>query len=91
MNAAAAEICREMRVPTLDLMTLLTPAEIPNRPPIGFRSYLRLLTLRPNGYERARHAGGYTYTFDGIHLTEDGAQRMADAIVPFLRDNGVTG
>ena len=91
MNAAAAEICREMRVPTLDLMALLAPAEIPNRPPIGLKSYLRLLTMRPNSYERARLAGGYAYTFDGIHLTEDGAQRMADAIVAFLRDNGVTG
>lgn len=92
MNAAAAEICREMRVPILDLMALLTPAEIPDRPPINKLSFmLRRLTLHRNGYKRARIAGGYTYTFDGIHLTEDGAQRMADAIVVFLRDNGVTG
>ncbi len=92
INAAAAEVCHEMRVPTLDLMALLTPPEIPNRPPLnGFSYTLQLLTIRPNAYERARAAGGFAYTFDGVHLTEDGAQRMADAIVIFLRENGVSG
>lgn len=91
INAAASEICRDMRVPTLDLMAVLSPSEVPDRPPINYSYMLRLLTTRPAVYDRLRSAGGFAYTFDGIHLTEDGAQRMADAIVPFLRDNGVTG
>jgi lysophospholipase L1-like esterase len=92
MNAAAAEVCRDMRVPAIDLMAVLIPAEVPNRPPLNSFVYMtRLLTLRPNSYDRASAAGGFTYTFDGVHLTENGAQRMASAIVPFLRDNGVSG
>lgn len=91
MNDAAAEVCAEMNVPALDLMAMFTPAEIPDRPPINYSYLLRLLTVRPDGYEHARATGGFAYTFDGIHLTEDGAQRMADAIVPFLRQNGVSG
>jgi lysophospholipase L1-like esterase len=52
---------------------------------------LRLLTLNSAGAERLREAGGYSYSFDGIHLTEDAAQKMAEAITTFLRQNGVSG
>jgi lysophospholipase L1-like esterase len=94
VNAAAAEVCEELRIPALDLMAILTPEEIPNRPPMSTfsdlpRKLLGRLPLHSKANEGAN--AGFTYTFDGIHLTEDGAQRMADAIVSFLRANGVSG
>jgi lysophospholipase L1-like esterase len=73
MNTNAADVCRELNIPRLDLMLQMTPPEIPNRPPIQLSNYATNL-LR---------------TFGGIHLTDDGAQRIADLVVPFLRANGV--
>ncbi len=93
LNAYTAEICAEMHIPTLDLMTQLTPSSVPNRPPFNLSIYarnFRTLLLGKPAYDRMREAGNFTYSFDGIHLTEDGAQRFADLIVPFLRTNGLS-
>jgi lysophospholipase L1-like esterase len=95
MNAYALKLCQEMGVPTLDLMTVIAPAEIPPRPAQSLvASMTRNLTRYINparDYEGWRRAGGYTYTFDGIHLTEPGAQRFAEEITRFLREQGVDG
>ena len=96
MNTYSAQLCAEMQIPVLDLLALLTPAEIPERPPTQALTSLetnmiRSLTLRGAGFERLRQARGYSYSFDGIHLTEDAAQRMAEAVVTFLHQNGVSG
>jgi lysophospholipase L1-like esterase len=93
LNAYTAEVCREMRIPTLDLMAKLTPTNVPARPHIGLTIYPRnfaILLAGKSAYNRLRDAGKYTYSFDGIHLTEVGAERFADLIVPFLRANGVS-
>lgn len=82
MNDLAAEVCREQSVPTLDLMALLTPPAVPDRPS------LNIIKMGLQRFRR-RKATGYTYTFDGLHLTEAGAQRVADEITSFLRMNGV--
>jgi lysophospholipase L1-like esterase len=92
-NSNTAAICREMRVPALDLMAKLTPASVPERKPITLANYqqnLLLLLIGKSAYKRLHDAGKFTYSFDGFHLTEDGAQRFADLIVTFLRANGVT-
>jgi lysophospholipase L1-like esterase len=93
LNTYAAEVCAEMRVPVLDIMAQLTPVTVPDRPPIGLSIYIRnfrTLVLGKSAYNRLHDSGGYTYSFDGIHLTEDGAQRFAALIVPFLRANGLS-
>jgi lysophospholipase L1-like esterase len=92
MNAYTAEICREFGIPTLDLMAQMTPKTIPERPmsSVGnLRANLFGLLWRDKYYDTQREAGGFSYSFDGIHLTDTGAQRMADLIAPFLRANGV--
>jgi lysophospholipase L1-like esterase len=92
MNDYAAGVCREFNIPVLDLMATLTPKDIPARNPVGISTYQRNLLIQlglDRDHERHRSAGGFTYSFDGIHLTEAGAQRMADLIVPFLQANGV--
>lgn len=92
MNDYANTICREFNIPALDLMAALTPKAIPERNPIGLSQYTSNLMIRlgvDKNYEQHRAAGGFSYSFDGVHLTENGAQQMADLIVPFLRANGL--
>jgi lysophospholipase L1-like esterase len=91
MNDYTNTICRELNIPALDLMAALTPKDVPARNPIGIAQYSRNLLIQlglDTNYEQHRLRGGFTYSFDGIHLTENGAQQMADLIVPFLRANG---
>lgn len=93
VNASTAEVCAEMQIPTLDVLAKLTPQNIPERPPLRISSNWRNPFIMLSGksqYNRLREAGNFTYSFDGFHLTEDGAQRIADLIVPFLRANGVS-
>jgi lysophospholipase L1-like esterase len=92
MNDYAAEICAELAIPTLNLMSQLTPRNIPSRPPIPAAQLIRNLQMmlgRRLDYDQLRDAGGFSFTFDGIHLTEGGAQRVADEVARFLRANGV--
>jgi acyl-CoA thioesterase I len=93
MNAEAAKLCAEMQIPVLDLMAYLTPKDIPERQPFGLWTYQQNLFTLLGGrrYDQLRDAGGFTYTFDGIHLTDSGAQRIAELIANFLRVNGVPG
>ncbi|MBZ0289475.1 MAG: hypothetical protein K8I30_17775, partial [Anaerolineae bacterium] len=92
INTQTAQICADMGVSTLDLMALLVPPVVPERPPVRLSTYssnlFRALGLRD--YERLREAGGFTYSFDGVHLTETGAQRIADFVANFLRVQGVS-
>jgi len=92
VNDFTAEICQELQIPFLDLMAKLTPKDIPARPPASMATYWAnrfALLAGPKSYDERRKAGGFTYSFDGVHLTEMGAQQIADMIVPFLRANGV--
>jgi lysophospholipase L1-like esterase len=91
MNSYTAEICRELSIPALDLMAKLTPLDIPNRPAVGLSRYGNnlLVSLSGHRYEERRSGGSFTYSFDGVHLTDAGAKQFADLIVPFLRANGV--
>ncbi len=93
MNHMTREICTELHIPILDLMAKMTPPEIPQRLPLNFANELQqnlIRVLTPNKpYERWREAGGYSYSFDGVHLAEGGAQTAAQEITRFLREQGV--
>ncbi|MBZ0302737.1 MAG: hypothetical protein K8J31_23530 [Anaerolineae bacterium] len=96
MNTSALEVCQELHVPALDLMARMTPETIPDRPPVAavpglLRNMIRSLTLNASRYDQLQARGGYTYSFDGTHLTAQGAQQIADAVSQFLRANGVSG
>src|SRR5690606_31217354 len=43
MNAAARELCQDFAIPVLDLMQRLTPAHVPQRPPVSLPDLLRNL------------------------------------------------
>lgn len=93
VNAALLEVCNELKIPTLDLLKPLVPGSIPERPAYSLGNYASNLLTRLRGssseYDHKREAGSFSYTFDGVHLTDSGAQRFADLIVPFLRKNGM--
>ncbi|MEO8607521.1 MAG: GDSL-type esterase/lipase family protein [Chloroflexota bacterium] len=92
MNEYTSVICREFNIPVLDLMAAMTPKEVPARNAVGLSQYSQNLLIRlglDTNYEKHRAAGSFSYSFDGTHLTENGAQQMADLIVPFLRTNGL--
>jgi lysophospholipase L1-like esterase len=86
-NQIATEVCRSLNVATLDLMTLLNPKTIPDRPPLS-QATINLIGQRVvtgwHDYAAERERGGYTYSFDGLHLTPEAAIHVADKVVEFL-------
>lgn len=93
MNDHARELCAEMNIPLLDIMSQLVPSTVPARAPIGVSYYRQSLMVNLLGgqkaYEKLRAEGGYTYSFDGIHLTEAGASRTAESVIVFLKSGGL--
>lgn len=91
-NSIAAALCAARGIPALDLMAAMTPAQVPERPAFTLGSYrdnfVRILQ-GPRGYEHLAQAGGYTYSFDGIHLTTGGAAQLGALVIDFLRRQGV--
>jgi lysophospholipase L1-like esterase len=90
-NARARNVARSFNLPVLDLMeTFPQPAELPERPELGIDTILTIGAREKRGwndYEAARQAGGFTYTFDGLHLTPESAKQTAEWIAAFIRSN----
>jgi lysophospholipase L1-like esterase len=86
-NNLAADVARSLNIPTLDLMTALTPDHIPQRPPIDLK-FIDTIGRRSasgwNDFEAERQKHGFTYTFDGLHLMPDAAETVADLILDFI-------
>ncbi len=86
-NGIAADVCRSLNVPTLDLISAMNPAQIPDRPALS-QATINLIGQRVtsgwNDYESERQRGGYTYSFDGLHLTPEAAKQVAAMVVEFL-------
>lgn len=86
-NQHAADIAQSMGIPVLDLMAALPGAPLKDRPPLSMQT-IRVIGERENGvwsdYEAERDREGYTFSFDGLHLTPDAAKEVAQHIVAFL-------
>ncbi|GAB4525408.1 MAG: hypothetical protein OHK0046_41230 [Anaerolineae bacterium] len=86
-NALAMEAARTFNIPVLDLMTHFLPTTVPERPPLDMKS-INLIGKRTqtgwNDYDTDRTAGGYTFTFDGLHFTPEAASKAADLIAAFI-------
>lgn len=86
-NAIANDIARSMNIPTLDLLTALTPNNVPERPDLDIRVIQMIGQRGKSGwsdYENERQKGGFTYSFDGTHLLPSTAERIAEMIVDFI-------
>ena len=93
VNSATRQLCKELQVPHLDLQQRMTPAGIPSRPTLQLPWLLRAWSWqwRAPDYEQLRRRGEFSYSCDGLHPTPDGARMMAQAIVDFLREQGLPG
>lgn len=87
-NERAALVARSLNVPVLDLMAAMNPPEIPDRPELDIGFILTIGAREKRGwtdYETARAEGNFTYTFDGLHFTPEGAHKAAELIAAFIR------
>jgi lysophospholipase L1-like esterase len=86
-NTMARDIADKLGIPVLDMMEHFPPDGLQERPPLSMDT-IRLIGQRENNnwddYETERVNGGYTFSFDGLHLTPEAANRMAALIVDFL-------
>ncbi|MCB9450834.1 MAG: hypothetical protein H6672_05310 [Anaerolineaceae bacterium] len=86
-NALAAEEARALNVPVLDLTAYFPPGTQSHHPPVT-EEYIGLIGKRARAgwsdYERERERGGFTWSFDGMHITPAAARRMGAVIVDFL-------
>lgn len=86
-NRIAADVAGRLNVPVLDLTGLLAPAVVPDRPALT-QATINLIGQRISSgwadYAAEQARGGYTYTFDGLHLMPEAAQRVAEQVVMFL-------
>jgi lysophospholipase L1-like esterase len=86
-NQLASAAAKAFNIPVLDLMARFTPEQIPNRPPLN-QEVINIIGERSrNGwsdFETERQRGGFTFTFDGLHLMPEAAKQVAEIIVEFL-------
>ncbi len=88
-NARIQTIARAFTLPTLDLMGAFPPGDLPDRPPLEIGYILTIGAREKRGwhdYESARKAGGFRYTFDGMHLMPETARQMAALIAAFIEE-----
>lgn len=89
-NGRVKNLARPLNIPILDLMEILPAGEVPDRPELDIGYILTIGAREKRGwtdYESARAKGGFTWSFDGMHPTNDGARRIAEVIAAFIRAN----
>jgi lysophospholipase L1-like esterase len=92
-NELARAAADSLNIPVLDLMAHLTPEHVPSRPPLDQAFINRIGQRQKSGwsdYEAEQQRGGFTFSFDGLHLTPDTARRVAELVVEFLSAHGLT-
>jgi lysophospholipase L1-like esterase len=86
-NNLAREVAQALNIPVLNLAADFVPANIAERPSLTLKDINLIGERIQSGwsdYEAAQREGGYTFTFDGLHLTPQSARRMAAKIIEFL-------
>ena len=87
-NARIKSVARAFNTPILDLMEAFPHGNVPDRPPLGIEYILTIGAREKRGwndFEGARQAGGFTFTFDGLHLTAETANKVAGLIAEFIQ------
>lgn len=86
-NELAREAAQSLNVPVLDFAARFGNGSRLQHPPLD-QAAINLIGTRTrsgwNDYEAERRKGGFTFTFDGFHLTPESAQRMSQWIIEFL-------
>lgn len=87
-NAKTREAADALNLPVFDFGAHLNPASVPARPPLTLQTVFLIgdrVKAGWNDYEAEQAAGGYTYSFDGIHLVPSAAERVGAALAGWLR------
>lgn len=87
-NDAAREAARAFNAPVCDLYSAMMPDAITDRKPLDMGTVMIIgdrVKAGWNDYELEHLRGGYTYSFDGIHFTPQGAAQAAAIIAAFLK------
>lgn len=88
-NERLREVARAFSVPVLDLMNEFNPPSVPERPPLDIGFILTIGKREQSGwneFETARREGGYTFSFDGLHVTPAAAKEIGARIAEFIRE-----
>lgn len=86
-NALAQKAAQSLGIPSLDFMAEFTPAQLPSRPDLDVKTIILIGARESSGwhdYEKAREEGGFSFTFDGLHMMPAAAHRMAELIAAFV-------
>ncbi|MCC6802392.1 MAG: hypothetical protein IT319_05885 [Anaerolineae bacterium] len=89
-NERARQVARSFNIPVLDLAEHLPDHDVPQRPPLAIDYILTIGARQKRGwkdYESTRKAGGFSFTFDGLHLTPETARQVAERVAAFIREN----
>lgn len=87
-NQRLIALVNSMNIPLLDLAAEFMPQSAPERPPLDLGFIQEIGRREASGwddYEAEREHLGYSYSFDGLHLTPSSAQRMAKRIAAFIK------
>ena len=86
-NAQAKRVAAALNIPTLDLQLALKPPQLPERPPLNMKT-IQLIGQRLqehwDDYETERVKNSFTFTFDGLHPTPDGAKEIARLLMTLI-------
>jgi lysophospholipase L1-like esterase len=87
-NRLAQKVAESLNMPILDLSVHFRADNVPSRPPLN-QETIRLIGQRMDSgwsdYKAEQQRGGYSFTFDGLHLTPEAAKQVAEIVVEFLR------
>ena len=89
-NARVKIVARSFNVSVLDLMDAFPPGDLPDRPALGVEYILTIGAREKRGWNdfvAAQQAGGFQFTFDGLHLTPETARKVAGLIAAFIKSN----
>lgn len=87
-NAETRAVASALNLPVFDLAARLNPAVVSDRPPLSLQTVFRIgdrVKSGWNAYDSERAAGGFTYSFDGIHFTPRTAQRVGSWLADWIR------
>lgn len=88
-NRETRAVAEALDLPMYDFGVVLNPPEIPSRPPLTLQTVFQIgdrVKSRWNEYAAEQAAGGYSYSFDGIHFTPETASRMGVLLAEWIRE-----
>src|SRR5690606_23162649 len=88
-NQETRAVAEALDLPIYDFGAVLNPPEIPQRPPLTLQTVFQIgdrVKSRWNEYAAEQAAGGYSYSFDGIHFTPETAARVGVLLADWIRE-----